>query len=109
MAAGLEAHVIEQGRFGEVCPGDLAGMMNALPPAHEVQQTVRVAVQTLVRKAADILAIEEAVDPSDASAGRLLYRVIRAVCARCVLLAKDAEVYGWAASTRDWNWSASPP
>src|ERR1035438_8501211 len=70
LPAGLEAHVIEQGRFGEVCAGDLAGVMNALPPAHEVQQAVSVAVQALVRETADILAVEELVNPADTLAGR---------------------------------------
>src|SRR5664280_2305509 len=72
LAAGLEAHVIEQSRFGEVGPGDLAAVVDALPPAHEVQQAVCVAVQALVCKTADILAVEEAVDPTDTQAGRLL-------------------------------------
>jgi hypothetical protein len=42
--AGLVAQVIKQSRFGEILLGDIASVMNALPPAHEVQQAVRVAV-----------------------------------------------------------------
>jgi hypothetical protein len=63
LPAGLEAHVIEQSRFGEVLLGDIAGVMNALPPAHEVQQAVRVAVQGFVGQAADILTVEIPIDP----------------------------------------------
>ena len=51
-------------------------MVDALPPAHEVQQAVGVAVQGGVREAADILAVQKAVDPGDASAGRLLDHLI---------------------------------
>ena len=69
LLAGLEAHVIEQGRFAESRLEDIAGVMNALPPAHEVQQAMRVAVQTLVCQTADILAVQEAVDPTDALSG----------------------------------------
>jgi len=58
--------------------------MNALPPAHEVQQAVRIAVEALVGKSPDILTVQIAVDPGDASAGRLLDHLIRAVCARGV-------------------------
>src|ERR1700693_2570457 len=92
LPAGLEAHVIEQGRFGEVCPGDIAGVMNALPPTHEVQQAVSVAVQALVCKAADILAVEEAVDPVDTPACGLLHHLNRAVSARWGFLTDDTEL-----------------
>ena len=109
LPAGLEAQVIEQGRISEVFPGDVAGMVDALPPAHEVQQAVRVAIQGGVCEAADILAVQKAVDPVDASAGRLLDHLIRAVCARWGFLVDDAEVHGCAASNRDANPCASPP
>ena len=45
LPAGLEAQVIEQGRISEVFLEDVAGVVNALPPAHEVQQAVCVAIQ----------------------------------------------------------------
>src|ERR1035437_4408577 len=109
LLAGLKAHVIEQGRFGEIRSEDVAGMMSALPPAHEVQQAVCIAVQALVCKTADILTVQEAVDPSDSPAGRLIYHLNRAVCARWGLLANDAELHGSAASRKDWNCRASPP
>ena len=32
LQTGLEPHVIEQRRFGQVRQGDIAGVMNALPP-----------------------------------------------------------------------------
>src|ERR1019366_2070614 len=56
LLTGLESHVIEQGRFSEVGLRDVAGVVNALPPAHEVQQAVGVAIQALVCESADILA-----------------------------------------------------
>ena len=83
--------------------------MSALPPAHEVQQAVCIAVQALVCKTADILTVQETVDPSDSPAGKLIYHLNRAVCARWDLLTDYAELHGCAASTRDWNSSASPP
>ena len=109
LLARLETDVVEQGRIGKVCLEDVAGVMNALPPAHEVQQAVRIAVETLVGKSPDILTVQIAVDPGDASAGRLLDHLIRAVCARWGLLLDDAKVHGRAASKRDWNCCASPP
>src|ERR1039457_1133906 len=84
-------------------------MMNALPPAHEVQQAVCVAIQALVCKTANILAVQEAVDPTDAPAGWLLDHLIRAVCARWGFLMDDTELHSRAASRRDWNCRASPP
>src|ERR1700674_5653062 len=42
LLAGLEAHGIQKGRLGKVCFGEVAGVMNALPPADEVQQVVSV-------------------------------------------------------------------
>jgi len=107
--ARLEAHVIEQSRLGEVRGGDFARVMDALPPAHEVQQAVRVAVEGLVCETADILAVEVPIDPRDAFAGGLLYHLNRTMCTRRSLLADDAELHGCAASSKDWNWCGSPP
>ena len=47
-------------------------MMNTLPPAHEVQQAVRVAVQGFVGQAADMLTIEIPIDPRHFPTGILL-------------------------------------
>jgi len=38
LLAGLEAHILKQGRFGEVAFGNVAGVMNTLPPTKKVQQ-----------------------------------------------------------------------
>ena len=62
LLAGLEAHVVEQGRWAELGPQEVAGMVNALPPAHEVQQAIRINVQGGVGEAADILAVQIAVN-----------------------------------------------
>src|SRR5271170_4891085 len=70
--ARLEAQVIEQSRFGEILLGDIASVMNALPPAHEVQQAVRVAVQGFVGQAADMLTVEIPIDPRYFPSGILL-------------------------------------
>ena len=72
--------------------------MNALPPAHEVQQAVCVAVEALVCKAADIVAVQVAIDPADTPAGQLLDHLIRAVRARWSFLTDHAELHGCAAS-----------
>src|ERR1700674_3877877 len=109
LETGLEAHVLEQGRFGEICWRDIAGVMDALPPAHEVQQTMRVAIEGFFCEAADIVAVQIAIDPSDTFTGGLLDHLIRAVCARWGFLVDDAEVHGCAASNRDANPCASPP
>ena len=72
LPARLEAQVIEQSRFGEILLGDIASVMNALPPAHEVQQAVRVAVQGFVGQTADMLTIEIPIDPRHFPTGILL-------------------------------------
>jgi hypothetical protein len=82
LETGLEAHVLEQGRFGEVCWRDVAGVIDALPPAHEVQQAIRVAIEGFVCEAADIVAVQVAIDPSDTFTGGLLDHLIRALCKR---------------------------
>src|ERR1019366_183269 len=109
LPARLEAQVIEQRRFGKVGGGDFTSLMNTLPPAHEVQQAMCVGKQAFVGKAANILAIQIAIDPRNALAGGLLDHLNRTMRARRSLLRDDAELHGCAASTRDWNWSASPP
>src|ERR1700677_3749543 len=106
--AGLEADVVEQGRFGKVCLGDVAGMMKVLPPAHEMQQTVGIAIEAFVGKAPDILTIQVAVDPAHALACFLFDHVNGAVRTRRCGLANHAELHGWAASRRDRNCSAFP-
>jgi hypothetical protein len=49
LLAGLEAHVIQECRLGKVSFHDIAGVMNAFPPANEVQQVVSVGSQSRVR------------------------------------------------------------
>ena len=46
--------------------------MNALPPAHEVQQAVRVAVQGFVGQPADMFTVEILIDPRHFPTGILL-------------------------------------
>src|SRR6516165_328244 len=78
----LEAQVIEQRRLCEVGSRDFAGMMNTRPPAHEVQQAMRVAKQALIGKPADMLAVEVPIDPPDTLAGGLFHDLNRAMRAR---------------------------
>src|ERR1700738_577880 len=82
LSTRLEAQVIEQGRFGEFASRDLAGMMNTRPPAHEVQQAMRVAKQALIGKPADMLTVEIPIDPPDTLAGGLFHDLNRAMRAR---------------------------
>src|SRR5215469_6962273 len=49
LLAGLEAHVIQECRLGEISFHDVAGVMNALPPSNEVQQVVSVGSQSRIR------------------------------------------------------------
>ena len=42
LQAGLEPHVVQQSRLGKICHRYLGGVMDALPPANEVQQVVSV-------------------------------------------------------------------
>src|SRR3974390_49709 len=91
LLAGLEADVVEQGRFGKVRLGDVAGMMNALPPAHEMQQTMRIAIEAFVGEAPDILTVQVAVDPAHALACLVFDQVNGAVCARRRLFVGYAE------------------
>src|ERR1700758_865502 len=97
----LEADVVEQGGCSEVCLGDVAGVVNALPPADEVQQAVSIAVEAFVRQAADILTIQEAVDPAHALARLFFDYANGAVCAGGRLFADYAELHGRAASSRE--------
>ena len=109
LQAGLEAQVIEQCRLGKIRLGDVAGAMNTLPPANEVQQVESVYAQACVGQPADILAVQVPVDPTDSPAGGLLDYLNRAVPIGCGLQAYHAELHGRAASTRDWNCRALPP
>ena len=53
LLAGLESHIVEQGRFGESIFGDRIGVVNTLPPAEKVQQVVRITAQGGVGQAAN--------------------------------------------------------
>jgi hypothetical protein len=101
--ARLEAYVIEQSRLSEVRGRDFTSVMDALPPAYEVQQAVRVAVEGLVCEAADILAVEVPINPRNALAGGLLHHLNRTMRARRGLFRDHVELHGCAASSRDWN------
>src|SRR5207244_6123525 len=72
LSAGLEPHIIQERRFGEVAFDDVAGVMNTLPPADKMQEVVSVGAQRLVRQAANVLAVQETIDPADLAAGGLL-------------------------------------
>src|ERR1700681_3666747 len=72
LLAGLEAQIIQEGRLGEVRLRDVAGVMKAIPPAHKLQQVVSVNTQTRVCQAANILAVQITIDPTDFAAGGLL-------------------------------------
>ena len=80
LLAGLEPHIVQERRFGKVTFGDVAGVMNALPPADKVQQVVSVTAQGLVRQAADVLAVQITIDPADLPAGGLFDNANRALC-----------------------------
>src|SRR4030095_6609270 len=68
--AGLESHIVEQRRFGEIVFGDHIGVVNTLPPAKEVQQLVCVGSQSGVGQTAKGFVVEVLVDPVNLTAGR---------------------------------------
>src|ERR1039458_9933343 len=70
---------------------------------------MRLASQGAVRHAAEAFAIQETIDPIDLAAGCLLDDAERASCVVGGGLVNDTELHGRAASSRDWNWCASPP
>src|SRR6266581_257775 len=88
-----KAQVIQQSRLGEVRLCDVAGVMRTLPPANKVQQVVSVDAQTRVGQAADILAVQVTIDPTDSEAGGLLYHLNRAVCVHCGLVEDHVELH----------------
>ena len=80
LLAGLEAHIIQERRLGKVTFPNVAGVMNALPPANKVQQVVSVDAQGRVRQAADVFAVQVTIDPADLPAGGLLDDTNRTLC-----------------------------
>ena len=109
LPAGLEAHVVQQGRWAELCPQEVAGMVNALPPAHEVQQAMRINVQGGVGEAADILAVQITVNPAHSLTGVLFDHINGTVGTGCGLFTDYPELHDGAAFSRDWKPGASPP
>src|SRR4051794_32540505 len=55
LPAGLEMHVIQQCRFGEISLQNFAGAMHAPPPPDKMQQVVCVKAKTPGRQAAYVL------------------------------------------------------
>ena len=109
LLAGLEFHIIQERRLGQITFEHVAGMMNTLPPANKVQQVISADAQSGVRQAADVLAVEVAIDPADLPAGGLLDDTNRTPGWVGSLLADDVELHIGAASKREWNCRASPP
>ena len=94
LLAGLEAHIIQERRFGKVTFPNVAGVMNTLPPADKVQQVVSVDAQGRVRQAADVLAVQVTIDPADLPAGGLFDDTNRTLCFVGGLLVDHVELHG---------------
>src|SRR5713101_3377976 len=104
----LESHIVQQRRFGECIFSDRVGVMNTLPPTEKVQQLVRITFQGIIRQAAKGLVIEILIDPVNLASCRLHDDAIRASCLIGGGLVKNTKRHGRAASSRNWNWRASP-
>src|SRR6516164_3382658 len=109
LLTGLEAHILQERGFGQVPFSDVCGVMNTLPPAHEVQQVVGVSAQRGVRQATNIFAIQVTIDPGDLALSGVLDDTKWTLCVMGSLPMDHAELHGWAASRRAWNCPASPP
>src|SRR5436305_13756270 len=94
VCAGLESNVVEEGRAGEVLGGYRTGVMNAVPPADEVQQIVSIKSQRARRQPTDILAIQIAIDPANLPASSLFDHTNRALCVSRGLLRNDTKLHG---------------
>ena len=94
LLAGLEAHIIQERGLGKVTFSNVAGGMNALPPANEVQQVVSADAQGGVRQTANILAVQITIDPADSPAGGLLDDTNRTLCVMGALLVDHTELHG---------------
>jgi hypothetical protein len=72
LLAGLEAHILQQSRFAEVVFGNVAGVMDTVPPTKKMQQLMCIDAQGRISQAANILAVQETIDPGDLAACGLL-------------------------------------
>jgi hypothetical protein len=99
--AGLESHIVEQRRFGEIVFGDHIGVVNTLPPAKEVQQLVCLSSQSSVGQTAKGFVVEVLVDPVNLTAGRLFNNPIRASHMVVGGLVNHAEGHHCATSSSD--------
>jgi hypothetical protein len=101
LLAGLELHIIQEGRLGQVTFGYVAGMMKTLPPANKMQQVVSVDSQRGIRHTADILAVQVTIDPADLPAGFVLDHAQRTLGGVRGLRADDVESHAMASSRRE--------
>src|SRR5271157_2367496 len=109
LVAALKLQVVEERRLRQVAFHHVTGVMKALPPANKVQQAVSAATQTSVGQAADILAVQETIDPANLPAAFVLDHAKRTLSWVGGLRADDVEPHDRASSRREWNCRASPP
>src|SRR5947208_378648 len=89
---GLGSNIVEKGRFGEVLSGYRIGVMNAFPPADEVQQIVSIKTQRARCQPTHIFAIQIAIDPANLPASSLFDHTNRALRVVTGLLLNEAEL-----------------
>jgi hypothetical protein len=99
--AGLESHIVQQGRFGEGIFGYRVSMVNTFPPPEKVQQFVRICSQGGVGQAAEHLVVEVLIDPGNLTAGGLVDNAIRTSHVVVGRLVNHAEGHHRAASSSD--------
>src|SRR5258708_39284937 len=63
LLAGLKPHIFKERRLGQVTFLNVAGVVNALPPAIKVQQVVSVSAQGRVCYVSNIFAVQVTSDP----------------------------------------------
>ena len=96
----LEANVVQQCRFGEGGFRDGVGVVNADPPAEEVQQVEGIASKRGLSQTPNTLTIEEPVDPGHLTSGFLLDDAKRTLRWSYGVVVNEMKGHGSAASRR---------
>jgi hypothetical protein len=92
LLAGLESDIVKQRGFGEGGFGDISGVMDAFPPADEVEKVVGVDAQRSFSHPPDVLTIQETINPADLAAAGLFDNTNRALRIRRRLV-NDAKLH----------------
>src|ERR1039457_1696407 len=100
LLAGLESHIVQQGRLGECGFGNRVGVVNLGAPAAALPQVEGVATERRFGQTANPLAVQVAIEPSHLAARFVLDNMKRASCLVQTVLMNEMEGHGRAASNR---------